>query len=181
MTTLFLIKIPCPSSNIISNFSVGNITLCVVGELIVLCFIHHYASGVHDYNSRSVYTPIVMFNILQVHSLHLLMSHVIKPLPMDWTQEITWEAVVDDSCAMSQVEYNVTIIRDSDIVYTMIVISDNRIRVSDVYIYFNQVQATTFLLVLPEQRLDLVEGDQLLYFVRLWMLHQQYHCLSSLL
>ena len=46
--------------------------------------------------------------------------------------EITWEAVVDDSCAMSQVEYNVTITRDSDIEYTMIVISDNRIRVSDV-------------------------------------------------
>ena len=32
---------------------------------------------------------------------------------------------------MSQVEYNVTITRDSDIEYTMIVISDNRIRVSN--------------------------------------------------
>ena len=32
---------------------------------------------------------------------------------------------------MSQVEYNVTITRDSDIVHTMIVISDNRIRASN--------------------------------------------------
>ena len=90
--------VECRAGNLLESFPVGNISLCIVGEFFLPLIIVYY----------TIFSSILSGPLPPPTNLLCM----ITPRGLN----VTWEPVTDNSCAMSDVNYLVTVIRRSDMI-----------------------------------------------------------------